>query len=99
MLEQLRQVNVDRLELDGLVSLSAFAKSLTDEYKRLKIDPPEWVGHSVETLNVEIKSRIRADLIRHQRQARQQLELLKTPTEKKTALRKEIEAIEAQLAS
>jgi hypothetical protein len=99
MLEQLRQVNVDRLELDGLVALSAFAKGLGDEYKRLKIDPPEWVVNSTETVAVEIKSRIRADLIRRQRQARQQLELLKTPTEKKASLRKEIEEIEAQLAS
>ena len=99
MLEKLRTANVDRFDLDELVELSAFARQIRGEYDALSLDQPEWITDASKRISVELKSRMHDNLVRRQKQIKSKLDELKTPTERKDALRKELQAVEKALAS
>jgi hypothetical protein len=97
-LQQLRNFQADRMDLDELVALAAFGRQLRAEYEAHQLDEPDWVDIQIKSLRREIHSRNADRLEARRKEIGARLESLKTPTEKKAALTKELRELEKQLA-
>lgn len=97
MLNDLKKFDPDRAQMDELVALSAFAKSLRAEYTALNQEIPEWLDDKTRVLLREILSRGRDALEKRLKDARAQAAQLMTPAEKRAQLSKEIAELEKQL--
>lgn len=97
MLEQLRNVNVVRTDVEDLVALSAFGRQLRAEFDLYSLPVPEWVTDNLDALRIEIKARNRNRLQAELRKKKAMLTTLKTPDEKRADLNSEVEALEKQL--
>lgn len=96
MLSELKNFDAKRMDLNELVALSAFGTAFKNEFESLGVETPEWVAVNLTSLHREIKSRNADRLASRIRDARNRLETLKTPSEKKAALVKEIADLEKQ---
>ena len=97
MLEQLRNFNLDRIDLDEMVALFAFGENLKVVYGNLLLEVPEWVTDNVATLQKEIHSRRRDSLEKELKKAQASLESLKTADEKRQDIRAKIERLQTAL--
>lgn len=98
MLDQLKRLDVDRMQLDETLALAAFAKSLHAEYDARAIPAPEWLDDSVRTLNREISMRTRDALEMRLKEIRAQKTQLESAGEKRERLAREEEELTAKLA-
>lgn len=94
MLEALKNLNLERMDLDDAVSLSAFARTLKAEYEHCGAEAPQWLDDKTRELRSEIRDRLRDSVQKRLREAKSRLESLATPEEKRDRLRKEIEDLE-----
>ena len=92
-----KNFSADRMDLDELVALSAFGKSLRAEYEALQLEEPEFVGVQINTLKREIRSRVADKLEARKRELANRIDSLKTPKEKKAELEAELQKLEKQL--
>jgi hypothetical protein len=97
MLEKLKNFDVDRLDLDELVMLSAFARILVAEFEVLKAQTPEWLEIQTKVLRRAILARQADMLEKRLREAKLRRDALKTPDEKRAALDNEIAELTAAL--
>lgn len=91
MLEKLRSINIDRMDIDEAIELAAFGKVAATTYGAYEVPVPDWLTDSLKTLDADIKRRRRDAL-----EAR-----LKTLQARKAALRSRDEEradIDAELA-
>lgn len=95
----LKDVNIDRIDLEGAVALSCFGRQLQGEFSALNIEEPEWVGTRLRELRREIRVRMQDEIEKRLRESRARLASLATPDEKRAKLREEIAKLEAQVAS
>jgi hypothetical protein len=99
MITQLRSFNTERMDLDEMIALSAFGHSLRAEYEKLQLDAPDWVERQLRTLKLEIKVRVQDQLEKRRKEIESKLNQLKTPSERKTELNKELRQVTAQLSA
>lgn len=99
MLQQLRNLNVDRIDLDEAISLEAFAGLVRDGYVSRSLPVPEWLEDSMRLLGKEIVTRRGEMLEKRRRELRARLEAEMTATERRAKLRKELDEIETQIAN
>lgn len=92
-----KNFSADRMDLDELVALSAFGKSLRAEYEALQLEEPDFVGVQINTLKREIRSRVADKLEARKRELANRIDSLKTPKEKKAELEAELQKLEKQL--
>jgi DNA repair ATPase RecN len=92
-----KNFSADRMDLDELVALSAFGKSLRAEYEALQLEEPEFVAVQINTLKREIRSRVADKLEARKRELANRIDSLKTPKEKKAELEAELAKLEKQL--
>lgn len=96
---QLRNLDVLRLDLDEMVELEMHAAALAVMYERHRLDTPEWLSDAQRTLQRALRQK-RDDLLALRLQeAKQRLQKLRTPEERRGALEEEIAELEAQLAA
>ena len=57
MLQRLKTLDVDRLDMEELVELSAVARILKTEFAEQDLDVPEWLGDKAKSLGREINAR------------------------------------------
>lgn len=98
MVEQLKSMSVTRNDLEGLIELSAFARTFAAECDEVGVQKPDWLVSAQDALNTEIKARIRGNLLKRKSEISARLESLKTPQQRKSELSKELREIEAALA-
>lgn len=99
MLDNIRQFNTDRGDLEELVALHAFGLLVKDQFEAFDIETPEWFEPKLRAIKREVLHR-QADLIEKRLQdAKNRLENYKTPGEKKRELQAEITRLEALKAS
>ncbi len=85
MLEKLKNLNLDRLlDLDDAVSLSAFSRSLAEEYLSLGIPVPEWLEKATNVLRAEIARRTHAADLAALKNLEAELESYRTVSERRT---------------
>lgn len=94
MLEKLKNLTLDRLDIDEAVSLSAFARALKAEYEHVGAEAPAWLDDRSRELRSEIRDRLRDSVQKRLREAKSRLESLATPDEKRERLRQEIAELE-----
>lgn len=99
MLEQLKRLDIDRISLEEMLALAAFAKSLHAEYDLRNIPSPEWLDDKIRLLNREIGARSRDALEMRLREVRAQQTQLLTPAEKRAKLAEEEARLQAQLGT
>lgn len=97
MLARFKLFDTDRMDLDELVELVAFGTILRDQYAQLNLEEPEFVDVQLKTLKREIRAKNADRNAARVKELKLQLEGLKTPTERKSALQKELRQREAQL--
>jgi ABC-type uncharacterized transport system involved in gliding motility auxiliary subunit len=98
-LSDLKNFDVNRLEINELIALSAFAQTLHQAYEVHQVPEPEWFQLSIKALRREIKSRRLDSLESELRAKKARLETLKPAEEKRTSLADEIKQLEEQLQS
>jgi hypothetical protein len=98
VLQQLKNLNLDRiLDNDEAVAMSAYARGLAEEYDALGQPLPEWLEKSTTVLREEIARRTRASDFARLKEIETGLEALKTATEKKADLQKQLADLQRKL--
>jgi hypothetical protein len=93
MLEQLRGLNLERLDIDDAVALYTFGKQLSSTYLQFSMEVPEWVVDNTGALEKEIKNRRRDFLESERKKTVMAIESLKTKEERKTDLQQKLERL------
>lgn len=70
ILLQIRNLAVDRVDMDEAISAQAMAMMLLNEYKKLEVDPPDWLKAKTEEIQAQVKIHYRDFVARSARQAR-----------------------------
>ena len=97
MLSEFKNFVADRLNIEQLIALEAFGHSLREAYDRNGLEEPDFIGFQLKALKREIRARVADATEARRQQIKNQLEALKTPSEKKAALKKELEQIDKVL--
>jgi hypothetical protein len=96
-LNQLKQFDADRYDLDELVCLSAEGNLLQAQYKTLGVDEPEWLGNTVRSLANNIRLRQADAIEKRLRQAKARVQALKPASERRAELEAEIAKLQSQI--
>lgn len=99
MLDRLRSFDIDRMDLEEAIALSAFGRAMRAEYEVLQADAPEWLDNRLRELRREIRTRQQDSLEKRIREAKARLQALKPAEQRRAELAAEIEKLEAQLVS
>jgi hypothetical protein len=99
MLNEFKNFNAERMQVDELIALSAYGKALRAEYEAHQVEVPSYVSTQLNALTREIKSRTADALAARRKQIDAQLESLRTPAEKRAALEAEAASLDKQLAT
>jgi hypothetical protein len=97
MLNELRNINVDRMDVDDAVALLAFGNLVSDAFAQNKLKTPEWLDANLATLTREIESRKRESLEKRRKELRALIEADMTATERRAKHRRELDEIETAL--
>lgn len=89
-LNDLKNLDLQRPDLEELVFLSATATILHTEFEKLGVDVPEWVDTRARELKREIRTRQQDGIDKRTREIRSRLDALKTPSEKRAELEAEL---------
>jgi len=89
---------VQRADMEELIEMSAFARTLENEFSVVGVPSPQWLTDVSKSIRREIKSKNQDRLAQKLQSAKSRLETLKTPDEKRAGLQTEIEQLEKQLA-
>lgn len=91
MLEQFKSFNVETADnLDELVSMSAFGRSLKAEFESQNIVVPDYVNDSLSAIKREIERRVADRRAARIRELKAQETSLQTAAEKREKIRKEL---------
>lgn len=97
LLEQLKGLDEQTVNLESLVALAAFGRTLRAEYEQRQMSGPEWLDERLRSLNREIELRRRDVLELRLKEIRAQKTQFLSREERRTALEKEEAALEAVL--
>ena len=95
-LQELKNLNTDRNDLETLVFYSALVSSYRAEFEKVNVEAPEWVDEAHRTLRREINARNADAVANRKKSLRVALDGLKTKEEKRAELEKELARLEAQ---
>jgi phage host-nuclease inhibitor protein Gam len=99
IIDELKNLDTDRLSMDDLVGISARARAARTEYELYQLEVPELIDSKLRTLGREINTRKAEKLEKDLHDKKARLEAFKTPQERKAELKKDIKALEDQLAA
>ena len=94
-LQSFKTFNADRMDVDELVALLAFGKTLRTEYEALQLEEPEFVDTQLKSLRREINARNADKIAARKRELTARIDSLKTPAQKKKELEDELARLEA----
>ncbi len=98
MLEKLKNLNLDRLlDMDEAITLSAYARSLDNEYELLGIPVPEWLTKATDVLRAEIGRRTHAADMAALKALEGELEGYKTVSEKRNEAQRRLGELQRKL--
>lgn len=97
-LHDLKNFDAQRMDIDQLVALAAFGRSVRTEYEQLNLEEPTWLDDRLKSLRREIAVRNTDRIEAMLKEKKTRLDALKTPNERKTELKKQIKELEEQLA-
>ena len=86
MLNQLRNLALDRMDMAEMVALAAFGRSMAEEYEVRAMEAPEWLTESLDDLGREISARRTDELRRQLKQVDYEIDRIKPAAEKREEL-------------
>jgi len=99
MLQELKNFDANRMSIDEMVSLRAYARNLVSEYDTQMVDVPEWIENQLKALDRLIAAKNADRLEARRREIVSRLESLKTTVEKRAELKKELAQLDKQLTT
>lgn len=93
MLDSLRNFDANRASIVDMVSLRAYARTVVSEFENFSIEVPEWITNQVKALDRQIVAKRADSLEARKREVTARLENLKTPSEKKAELTRELKKL------
>lgn len=97
MLEKLKTLNLDRMDLDEAVALVTIGRATEAGYAHYSVSAPQWLTDALGSLDGEIKRRRRDMLEARRKEIQANLTQLKTREEKKDELAAELKKLDAAL--
>lgn len=97
MLNDLRNVRLDAVELDDAVALIAFGKSMQEVYEHHKLVAPPWLADNLKGLRKLVDDKRRDNLERARKRIELKLEEMKSTEEKRGDLSAELARIRQEL--
>jgi len=97
-IDRLKNFNVDATDIDELVAISAFARSLAAEYEANTLEKPEWLETKSAELKREINGRQADARAKKIKEIKLKLGTLKTAEEKRNELNAELARLEGVTA-
>ncbi len=97
MLNQLKGVNVERLDLHEVVEWLVHCELVLTASKRYKLTPSEWLVDITQTLRREVMNRRRDNLALALKKAEGRLETLRSPKEMRADTKAEIDRLRSEL--
>jgi len=99
MLQQLKNLNIERLDLDEGVALAAFGRAMEAEYAHVSAEAPDWLTDNLKALRKEVRQRLQDTLESRLLEVTSRIESLSTVEEKRAKLREEKERLMAKLGA
>jgi hypothetical protein len=99
MLDQFKSYTKDRLDVEQLVTLSAFGKALKAEFEAQRVEVPEYVTDQLKSIGREIQARVADGREALRKKLRAQLDTLKTTSERREDLQKQLAALEEPVSA
>lgn len=96
-IERIRNFDADKLSLDEIVELAAFARVFREEYEKNGGEVPTWLSDSLKGLRREINARQLDSVEKTLREKLSRLEALKPTEQKRQELQAEIDALKSRL--
>lgn len=94
MIAKLKNLDLERMDLDDAVELLTLANSLRITYDAEQVEVPEWLDTSVRELKREIRTRQQDSRERRLKELKARREALATTEEKRSKIDREIEELE-----
>lgn len=98
MLDKLKGLNTDRLDIDDVVAYLAFANSVKVEFEKHELEVPDWLTETIDALKTEVKARRRDNLMRALKAAEAKAAGLRSPEQKRRDAQADIKRIKEALA-
>jgi hypothetical protein len=95
-LAQFKTFKAEQMDLDELVALTAFGRSLRSEYEALQLEEPAFVDVQLKSLRREITARNADKLSATKRELEARIDSLKSPAQKKKELEEKLAKIKEQ---
>jgi hypothetical protein len=89
-LTDLKNLDLQRPDLEELVFLSAVATTLHAAFEKEAVDVPEWLDSRIRELKREIRTRQQDAVDKRVREIKSRIDALKTPSEKRAELQGEL---------
>ncbi len=93
MLDQFKNFNADRMDIDDLVEVATFGRQFRAEHEALNVPVPEYVDDNLRSIRKEIDSRLADRRAVRVRELKAQRDSLKTAQERRDAIDKELAAL------
>lgn len=97
MLQQLKNLNIERLDLDEAVAMASFGRAMEAEYQHVSAEAPDWLTDNLKALRKEIRQRLQDTLESRLVEVTSRLDSLSTVEEKRSKLREEADRLRAKL--
>ena len=99
MLNELKNLPIDRMEMEQLVALLVFGESLVAGFEANEVDVPEWLKDRVKLLGRQVRDKNEDALRARLRQAQNKLNAMQPEAAKRKALAAEVAALEKKLGA
>jgi seryl-tRNA synthetase len=97
MLEQLKRFDADRADMEEMLELSAYGRTLVAEYDALSVPQPEWLAEVLDRLKKAIADKRRDAILKALKTVKARKETLKSAEEKRKDAEAEIERLTKML--
>lgn len=95
MLDQLKNLELQRMDIDEAIALSAFARLLKAEYEHVDTEAPQWLDDRTREIRDEVRDRLRDTVQKRLRELYARAEALATAEEKRAKIREQIKKLES----
>lgn len=95
MLKELKTFSASNADVEEMIELSAFGRSISAEYAALGIEAPKWIEEKQTEVRRELNARLADAREKRKREIRAALTTLRTAEEKRADLAKELAQLEA----
>ena len=97
MLDRLKHLDLDRIDVDEAVYLVTLGESMKAQYTGRGLETPEWLVQNTKELDREIRNRQRDNLEKAKKETIAALDALKTPTQRREELQAKLERLNQAL--